>query len=119
MSTNQIDLHIGDLAEMGDRFKVAWRAAEANEDIQRDHVTFLSLEAFVSALSPKRLELIRYLHANGPMSVRALSKALKRDYKSVHSDAAILTRAGLIERSSKDLVCAPWDRVVSELSFAP
>jgi predicted transcriptional regulator len=118
MMQNRVDLHIGDLEDMGDRFKAAWKAVEAGETIQRDHVTFFTLDAFMSAMSPKRLELLRHLHASGPMSVRALSKALNRDYKSVHGDAAILSDAGLIERPSKDLIAAPWDKVVSELNFS-
>jgi predicted transcriptional regulator len=118
MTKTRIDLHIGDLENMGSRFSAAWKSAETGEVLQRDHVTFLSLEAFVSAMSPKRLELLRFLRAKGPMSVRALSKALNRDYKSVHTDTGILTSAGLIERPTSDVVCAPWDKVVSELSFA-
>jgi predicted transcriptional regulator len=118
MTQKQINLHIGDVADMGDRFKLAWKSAETDEAIERDHVTFFTLDAFMSAMSPKRLELMRYLHAAGPMSVRALSKALNRDYKSVHSDTAILSGAGLIERPSKDLVAAPWNKVVSELNFS-
>ena len=118
MTENRIDLHIGDLSDMGNRFKDAWRAAEAGEKVHRDHVTFFTLEAFMTAMSPKRLELVRFLHASGPMSVRALSKALGRDYKSVHSDAAILSDAGLVERPSKGLIAAPWDKVVSELTFS-
>ena len=68
-------------------------------------------------MSPKRLELMRHLHMFGPMSVRALSKALNRDYNSVHADSASLTDTGLIERLSDDLIHAPWDKVVSELNF--
>ena len=117
MTETKIELHIGNLEDMGQRFMEAWRVAETGQAIQPNHVTFLSLESFVSAMSPKRLELMRHLHASGPMSVRALSKALNRNYKSVHVDASILTDAGLIERPSRDVIRAPWDKVVSELNF--
>ena len=78
----------------------------------------LGLEAFLAAMSPRRLDLMRHLRRAGPMSVRRLSKELGRDYKSVHSEVARLVDAGLIERSASDEVAVRWDRIVTELDLA-
>ena len=54
MSDNQVNIHIGTVEDMGARFVEAWKSAEGGEAITRDHVTFLSVEASLSAISPKR-----------------------------------------------------------------
>jgi predicted transcriptional regulator len=118
MSNEQINIHVGTLDDMGARFIDAWKAAEGGRPVVRDNITFLSLESFMATMSPKRLELMRHLRKNGPMSVRRLSTELARDYKSVHREVALLANAGLIERRATDLVAVAWDRVVTELELA-
>jgi predicted transcriptional regulator len=118
MSDETVNLHIGSLQEMGDRFVAAWKAAELGAPVSRDNITFLSLETFVSALSPRRLELIRYLRSEGPMSVRKLAGELSRDYKSVHSDVALLATAGLVIRESNERISVPWDHVQADMRLA-
>ena len=118
MSDDKLTVHIGNLEDMGARFVSAWKATERGEVVNRDTVTFLGLDAFLSAMSPKRLELMRHLRRAGPMSVRALSLGLVRDYKSVHREVALLVETGLIERRAVDIVCINWDRAVTELDLA-
>lgn len=118
MTDAAINLHVGSLEEMGARFVAAWKAAERGRKSARDHVTFLSLEAFMAAMSPRRLELMRHLRRAGPMSVRRLAGELGRDYKSVHREVALLTAIGLIERRAADEVAVSWDRAVTELDLA-
>ncbi len=118
MTDRNISVHVSSLEDMGQRFIDAWKSAETGEPVARDHVTFLGLEAFMAAMSPKRLDLMRHLRKAGPMSVRRLSQELGRDYKSVHSEVARLADAGLIERQAKDAVAVPWDRMVTELDLA-
>ncbi len=98
MTDRSISVHVTSLEDMGQRFVAAWKAAEAGQPVARDHVTFLGLEAFMEA-----------------MSVRRLSQQLGRDYKSVHGEAARLVEAGLIERRAKDAVAVPWDRMVTAI----
>ena len=118
MSDKQVNIHIGTVEEMGARFVDAWQAAERGEAVARDHVTFLSLEAFVSAMSPKRLALIQYLRTAGAMSVRKLAGEIGRDYKSVHGDVAMLIAAGLITREAKDQIAVHWDHVHADMRLA-
>jgi predicted transcriptional regulator len=118
MTDRSVSVHVASLEDMGQRFVAAWKAAEAGKPVARDHVTFLGLDAFMAAMSPRRLELMRHLRHAGPMSVRRLSQQLGRDYKSVHGEVARLVEAGLIERRAKDAVAVPWDRMVTELDLA-
>lgn len=118
MTDRNINVHIGSLTDMGERFKVAWKDAEAGRKVSRDHVTFLSLETFMAAMSPRRLDLMRHLRREGAMSVRKLARGLARDYKSVHREVALLIGAGLIERRAADEVAVAWDRAVTELDLA-
>lgn len=53
----------------------------------------------------------------GPVSIRALAKALARDYRGVHADVALLTDAGLIMRDEHGKVSVPWSRITAELDF--
>jgi len=118
MTKTAINLHVGSLDEMGARFAAAWQAAERSRPVARDHVTFLSLPAFMAAMSPRRLELMRHLRRAGPMSVRRLAGELARDYKSVHHEVTMLTATGLIERSARDEGAVGWDRAGTELDLA-
>lgn len=113
-----MNLHVNTLDGMGDRFAAAWEAAAAGREIARDHVTFLSLEAFMAAMSPRRLDLMRHLRRHGPMSVRRLAGELLRDYKSVHRETAMLIASGLVKRRARDEVAVSWDRAVTELELA-
>lgn len=118
MKEKQLSVHIGSLADMGDRFVAAWKALEAGKPVHTDNVTFIDLASFMTAMSPKRLELVRHLRREGPMSIRRLSQQLGRDYKSVHSETSMLVQAGLIVRNADDKVQVSWDRIVTELDLA-
>ena len=68
----------------------------------------------LSALSPKRLELLRDVHRNPAKSVRMLADRLKRDYKRVHEDVETLTESGLLLRVDGG-VSAPYDAITAEM----
>jgi len=118
MGKKTINVHIDSLEGMGERFVAAWKAAEAGDRKNRSHITFLSLESFVSVMSPKRLQLLRQLRREGLTSIRALAGALRRDYKSVHGDVTLLANAGLIERNKDGKISVTWDKVNAEMDLA-
>ncbi len=118
MTDKQLSVHIGTLADMGDRFVAAWKKLEAGKPVHADNVTFIDLASFMTAMSPKRLELMRHLRREGPMSIRRLAQQLGRDYKSVHSETSLLIQTGLIARTAEDGVRIGWDRIVTELDLA-
>jgi len=109
---NKQHIHIGvEEADQGfERFIKAWHKAEAggSEEVEI-HLNFEDLSMLASILTPKRLELMKSLRQHGPLSVRALAKQLKRDYKNVHADVSALEEAGLIQRTEEGLLVAPWD----------
>ena len=63
----------------------------------------------LSILTPCRLEILKKLRQQGPLSIRALSKNLERDYKNVHSDARALEDSGLLTRTEEGTLQVPWD----------
>lgn len=94
------------------------RAREAMEALQRGQapephfgINFTSLPQLLAVFTPRRWELLAYLSENGPMTVAALARALKRDYKNVHGDVAALAEWMAIERDDRGLVSVPWDEI--------
>lgn len=105
-------IHLGvEDAEAGfDRFIQAWEKANKGKVTETEvHLNFEDLSMLLSVLTPKRLEILRVLRSQGPMSVRALAKQLERDYKNVHTDTKALEEVGLIGRTAEDSLQAPWD----------
>lgn len=105
-------IHIGtENAERGfQRFREAWREAESGQRAGAEvHLNFEDLDMLLAVLTPRRLELLRLLRQHGPLSVRAASKHLGRNYKNVYADARRLENAGLAERTDDGRLAAPWD----------
>jgi predicted transcriptional regulator len=89
----------GSLKDAGARVADAWRRAERGEPVEpEDHVTFVSWSALASRMTDKRYELLRRLHRQPAVSVRALARDIGRDFKRVHEDVKALEAIGLIER---------------------
>ena len=106
------------LAEMGNRFAAAWHRAQAGAAVDEAHVTFLSFQAMTETLSPRRLELLRYVRQHGATSMRGLATSLGRDYKNVHQDVSALEAGGLLVREGRRLA-APWNEVQASINLAP
>ena len=78
--------------EAGRRFIDAWHRAERGEKLRERYLTFESWDTLVRVLTSKRMELLRYVRHHDVTSVRALAKALKRDYSNVHADVQFSPR---------------------------
>jgi predicted transcriptional regulator len=85
--------------EAARRFVDAWHRAERGESFQERHLAFESWDVLSRVLTAKRMELLRYVRRHKVTSVRALAKALGRDYSNVHADVQALTSAGLLDPS--------------------
>jgi predicted transcriptional regulator len=83
-----------------------------------ERVYFHDFKTLLRYITPKRLVLLEELHKNGPMSVNALAKLLKRSYKNVHDDVAALETVGLIERDEQRKVCVLWNEIETTLKLA-
>ncbi|MDO8793713.1 MAG: hypothetical protein Q7J25_03740 [Vicinamibacterales bacterium] len=79
------------------RFVDAWHRAGQGDSFQARHIAFESWDALARVLTGKRMELLRYVRHHTVSIVRALAKALGRDYSNVHADVQALTAAGLLE----------------------
>lgn len=101
---------------MGSRFVDAWSRLENGEKVQETNLTFFNLSDMVSALSPKRLALLKHIHAHPEKSIANLAKALGRDYKRVHEDVTSLEHTGLLIRDGA-LIKAPYDNVQATVSL--
>lgn len=93
------------------RFMAAWKAAEHGKQVE-PAIGVGSMEELTALLSPKRMELLRYVAEHPGLSVRALAHALKRDYKNVHTDVAELEASHLLEHDEAGKVIAPYDEIV-------
>lgn len=110
MSKQHIHLGVEDVEAGYERFIEAWEKAETGELTEPEiHLDFEDLSMLLSVLTPRRLEILKTLRQHGPVSVRALSRYLERDYKNVHTDASALEEVGLISRTVEGTLQAPWD----------
>ncbi len=72
-------------------------SCRAGKTFHERHVAFESWDALARVLTGKRMELLRYVHRHSLTSIRALAKALGRDYSNVHADVQALAAAGLLD----------------------
>ena len=98
------------------RFVDAWRRAEGGQTFHERHLAFESWEALARILSGKRMELLHYVRRHNVTSVRALAKALSRDYSNVHADVQALAGAGLLESANGSLR-ADYDAIETRIAI--
>jgi len=115
---NDIKITVGGAIEQdaARRFVDAWHRAERGDARRERHLVFESWDALARVLTGKRMELLRYVHRHRVASVRALAKALGRDYSNVHADVQALTAAGLIE-TGKDGLRADYDAIETRIAM--
>ena len=94
-----------------DAFAATWRRAQAGEAVT-PRLAFGSLHELFSALTEKRLELMRYVASNEGVNTYQLARQLGRDYKNVHTDVAALVELGLLDKSGQGGLSAPYDEIV-------
>src|ERR1700723_525633 len=103
--------------EASRRFVNAWRRAERGDTFNERHLAFESWDALARVLTTRRMELLRYVRQNKAGSIRALAKALGRDYSNVHSDVQALVAAGLLDASSGQLR-ADYDTIETRIAIS-
>ena len=97
-----------------------WQAIDRGDTVPGPvrRVYFESAEALSRVLTGQRHNLLKVLHQNGALNIRALAALLERNYKNVYQDVKILENAGLIERDSKKHITAPYEKITIELPLA-
>jgi predicted transcriptional regulator len=98
------------------RFIDAWHRAEHGESFRERHLAFESWDALARLMTTRRMELLRYVRQHDVGSIRALSKALGRDYSNVHADVQALLAAGLLD-SSGGRLRADYDAIETRIAI--
>jgi predicted transcriptional regulator len=80
-------------------------------------LSFASYDLMHRVLSPKRLEIVRSMNAQGPLSIREVARRVGRDFKGVHTDVTALLAAGIIDRDAAGVVF-PYDAIRVEFDIA-
>jgi len=75
-------------------------------------LNFTSMKQLFSAITEKRLELIRHVANQEGLNIRQLAQALARDYKNVYEDVRELCEYGLLEKDDRGTLRAPYDQLV-------
>jgi predicted transcriptional regulator len=94
----------------------AWHRAERGEAFHERHLAFENWDTLARVLTGKRMELLGYVRRNNVTSVRALAKALNRDYSNVHADVKALAAAGLLEATPRG-VRADYDAIETRIAI--
>ncbi len=99
-----LKLHVGDgLRNVAAAVVSDVARFERGETVEERHVSFESWQALFNVLTPKRYELLQHVHQHPEQSIRALARALGRDYKRVHEDVKALAEAGLLEQGGEGI----------------
>ncbi|MDL1958177.1 MAG: MarR family transcriptional regulator [Deltaproteobacteria bacterium] len=115
----EIHIGVGDSTSTAEGFIDAWKKAEQGEKVKTEQrLNFENLETLLHTLTSGRWGLLKILRTNGAMSIRALAKALERDYKNVYTDVKRLEHIGLIGRTKDGKVEVPWNIVEARLRLA-
>lgn len=90
------------------------RRIDAGGDVPEatPHLYFTSMKQLFSAITEKRMEIIRYVAAHEGVNIRQLTQGLGRDYKNVYEDVRDLCEYGLLEKNGKGELSAPYDQIV-------
>ena len=98
------------------RFVDAWHRAERGEEFHERHLAFESWDALARVLTGKRMELLGYVRRHKVTSIRALAKALERDYSNVHADVQALAAVGLLDTTG-GAVRADYDSIETKIAI--
>jgi len=91
---------------------VVWKALREEGSALEERTVFDTADVF-RALTPRRVELLEYLHGNEVPSIKELAAKLRRDYKNTYDDLAALEAWGLVSLAREGKNQRPVARVTS------
>jgi predicted transcriptional regulator len=92
-------------------FADTWRRAQDGQEAT-PRIVFGNLRELFSAITEKRLELVRFVAVHEGLNTRQLAQELGRDYKNIHTDVRELLELGLLDKDSRGRLSAPYDEIV-------
>lgn len=108
MTIKKIKIIIG---ELGDSFREDKKFfSELDKGIIKKHtptINFENFEIYKKILTPRRLELLKFIKSKKPKTIKALSVEIKRDFKNVYDDVKLLESVGLVELKKSELGLVP------------
>jgi predicted transcriptional regulator len=108
---SRIEIEVLSSAAALKAFAETWRkAGKGQNPVPR--LAFGTLRELFSAVTEKRLELIRFVATHGAPNTRQLAEALGRNYKNVYNDVADLVGLGLLSKGDDGRLTAPFDEIV-------
>lgn len=107
----RIEISVMKPADALDAFATAWHAAEAGSEVT-PRLVFGSLRELFTAISAKRLDLLRYVARHEGLNIRQLAQSVQRDYKNIHTDVTHLVELGLLTRHGDGTLTAPYDEIL-------
>jgi len=108
---SRIDVEVLKSRAALEAFAATWQRVESGRPVT-PRLAFGSLHELFSAITEKRLELIRYAAEHEGLNIRQLAQRLGRDYKNVHTDVKALVELGLLNKNNSGLLTAPFDEIV-------
>ncbi len=103
---NTVTLSVATREAVTQRAKKAFEGQE-----QGSHISFASVDLLWQTMTRKRWELLKALTGQGAVSIREVSRLVKRDVKSVHGDVHALLDAGVIQKTAEGMIIFPYDAV--------
>jgi predicted transcriptional regulator len=108
---NRIEIEVLRSGTALNGFKQAWRRAARGKS-GASKLAFGTLAQLFSAITEKRLALVRHVAGREGLNTRQLSIELGRDYKNVYTDVQALLDLGLIGKDERGRLTAPFDEIV-------
>jgi hypothetical protein len=91
---------------------VVWKALR-DEGVSLEERTVFETPDVFRSLTPRRVELLEYLHGNEVPSIKELAAKLRRDYKNTYDDLLALEAWGLVALQREGKNQRPIARVTS------
>jgi predicted transcriptional regulator len=113
MNSRKILISICSLDQFKKNVRASLKRAKAGDPAENPvhQVFFTSEEDLFSTLTPKRMELLKFLKKHGPLSCRKLAIQLDRAYANVHEDVRQLMQLELVQKDDEQKLFVPWDEI--------
>ncbi|AYN27175.1 transcriptional regulator [Buttiauxella sp. 3AFRM03] len=101
-----------------DAFRVAMADASRamNGDFIGAELVFPTVEQLAKTmLAPNRWQIIKAMEGEPAVSIRELSRTVKRDFRGVYNDVQALLSGGVLDKEG-DKIVLPYDRIHIEFN---
>ena len=124
IKTKELKLYIEDTAGFKKRLKEELRTIDKGKAkrLKEDSISFQSLDHLRKFLTPKRLELLRFIKHKKPSSIYELAKLVGRAPENVNTDIKFLEKLGFVEVTrvkelrKKSVPEVSYDKMTLEIS---